>query len=295
MAWIADASLATAVSEGGGLGLIAAMNADPEWLRTEIRLAKELTKKPFGVNIMMKSPFVDAVAQVVVEEGVQIVTTGAGNPERFMQSWLAAGIKVLPVVPSVAIARRMENYGAAAVIAEGCESGGHIGELTTMALVPLVSDAVSIPVVAAGGIADGRGVAAAFMLGAVGVQVGTRFLVANECTVHPNYKQKILNAKDIDTVATGKRLGHPVRALKNKFTEEFLKKEYDPNTSFEELEALGVGALRLAAKEGDLEQGCFIAGQSAAFVKKEQPAAQIIREMITEAENLLRGTNQWLK
>ena len=295
MAWIADASLAAAVSNGGGLGLIAAMNADADWLKEEIRKAKKLTFKPFGVNIMLMSPYVEEVADVVIAEGIKVVTTGAGDPGRFMDKWLKAGIKVIPVVPSVALARRAERNGAVAVIAEGGESGGHIGELTTMTLVPQVCDAVNIPVIAAGGIADGRGIAAAFMLGAVGVQLGTRFLVAEECNVHRNYKDKVLNAKDIDTITTGKRLGHPVRSLKNKFSRDFFKKEYDSSVSNEELEALGAGALRLAAVEGDTDRGCFLAGQIAAIVKKEQPAAEMISEMFEEAEQILGGACKWVK
>lgn len=295
MAWVADASLAAAVSGGGGLGLIAAMNASPEWLREQIRKAKTLTDKPFGVNIMLMSPYAEEVAKLVVEEGVPIVTTGAGNPSRYMEAWNQAEIKAIPVVPSTAVARRVERAGAVAVVAEGCESGGHIGELTTMTLVPQVCDAVKIPVIAAGGIGDGRGVAAALMLGAVGVQVGTRFLVANECTIHPNYKNKVLSAKDIDTMATGRRLGHPVRALKNNFTREFQKQEYDCTVSNEELERFGAGALRMAAVSGDEKNGCFMAGQIAALVKKEQPAAEIIREMFGEAEAILGGAAQWIK
>ena len=295
MAWIADASLAAAVSEGGGLGIISAMNADAEWLRKEIRKAKELTDKPFGVNIMLMSPHVKDVSQLVIDEKVPVVTTGAGNPSKYIPDWTAAGIKVIPVVPSIGIARRVEKSGASAVIAEGCESGGHIGELTTMTLVGQVCDAVNIPVIAAGGIGDGRGVAASLMLGAVGVQVGTRFLVANECNVHENYKKKILNSKDIDTLVTGKKLGHPVRALKNRFSREFAKKEFDGSVSNKELEAFGAGALRLAAVEGDEKKGCFMAGQIAAIVKKEQPASDIIKEMFGEAETVLGGISKWIK
>ena len=295
MAWVADASLAAAVSNGGGLGLIAAMNADPDWLRKEIRKAKSLTNHPFGVNIMLMSPYADEVAQLVIDEGVQVVTTGAGNPTKYMSAWNEVGIKVIPVVPSTAIAKRVERAGAVAVIAEGCESGGHIGELTTMTLVPQVCDAVNIPVIAAGGIGDGRGIAAVLMLGAVGVQVGTRFLVARECTIHQNYKNKIISAKDIDTIATGRRLGHPVRALKNNFSREFQKKEYDNTVSNEELERFGAGALRLAAVSGDEKNGCFMAGQIAALVKKEQSAAEIIRDMFNEAETILGGAGKWNK
>ncbi len=289
MAWVADASLACAVSNGGGLGIIAAMNANADWLLNEIRCARAQTAKPFGVNIMLMSPFADDVAQVVANERVAVVTTGAGVPTKYMRAWLDAGVKVVPVVPSVAIAKLVARSGACAVIAEGGESGGHVGELTTMTLVPQVCDAVDIPVIAAGGIADGRGVAAAFMLGARGVQVGTRFLVANECTIHQNYKNKILEAKDIDTATAGKRLGHPVRALRNTFMREFIRREYDSGVSNEELEAYGAGALRLAAREGDVNKGSVMAGQSSGLVKREQPAAEIIREMMAEAEALLRG------
>ncbi len=289
MAWIADASLASAVSNAGGLGIISAMNADADWVRNEIRKTRTMTDRPFGVNIMLMSPFAEAVADVVAEEKVDVVITGAGNPPaKYIERWKRAGITVIPVVPSVAIARMAERNGADAVVAEGGESGGHIGDLTTMTLVPQVVDAVKIPVIAAGGIGDGRGIAAALMLGACGVQVGTRFLVASECTVHENYKNKILKAKDTDTISTGKRLGHPVRALKNPFTRGFFKKEYDGGVSNSELEAYGAGALRKAAKEGDEKNGCFMAGQIAGLVKKEQPAAEIIREMFGEAEAVLK-------
>ena len=295
MAWIADANLAAAVSNGGGLGIISAMNANADWLRGQIRRAKELTDRPFGVNIMLMSPFADEVAKVVVEEGVKVVTTGAGNPGKYMAAWREAGICVVPVVASVGLARMMERAGASAVVAEGTGSGGHIGELTTMTLVPQVCSAVNIPVIAAGGIADGRGVAAAFMLGACGVQVGTRFLVAEECGVHQNYKDRVLKAKDIDTVATGRRLGHPVRSLKTRFSREYMKKEYDPNVTAEELEEMGVGALRKAAVDGNEAEGCFLAGQIAGLVQKEQPAAEIIRDLCDEAEVLLKGAAQWVK
>ncbi|MGN0558264.1 MAG: enoyl-[acyl-carrier-protein] reductase FabK [Acutalibacteraceae bacterium] len=296
MAWVADASLAAGVSNAGGLGLIAAMNSNGEQLREEIRKAKELTDKPFGVNIMLMSPFADEVADVVVEEGIKIVTTGAGNPGKYMEKWLEAGIKVIPVVPSVALAKRMEKLGAFAVIAEGGESGGHVGDLTTMALVPQVVDAVSIPVIAAGGIADGRQVAAAFMLGAVGIQVGTRFLVANECTIAQEYKDKIIKAKDIDTVVTGKRLGHPVRSIKNSFVREYQKAEYDrTNFDDETLEQMGAGKLRLAAREGNVSDGCVLAGQVASMVKKEEPARDIIVDLFTKAEEVLGGATKWVK
>ena len=295
MAWIADASLAAAVSNAGGLGIIAAMNANADWLREEIHKARQLTDKAFGVNIMLMSPFADEVSDLVIEEKIPVVVTGAGNPGKYMKKWVAAGIKGIPVVASTAMAKLVERSGAFAVIAEGGESGGHIGELTTMTLVPQVCDAVNIPVLAAGGIADGRGIAAALMLGACGVQCGTRFLVAEECTVHQNYKNKILKAKDIDTIATGKRLGHPVRCLKNPFTRDLFKQEYNPNISDEELEKMGAGALRKAAKEGDEKNGSFMAGQCAAMVHKEQPAKEMIEEMFAEAEQILRGASQFCK
>ena len=295
MAWIADASLAAAVSNAGGLGIIAAMNANADWLREEIHKARQLTDKAFGVNIMLMSPFADEVSDLVIEEKIPVVVTGAGNPGKYMKKWVAAGIKVIPVVASTAMAKLVERSGAFAVIAEGGESGGHIGELTTMTLVPQVCDAVNIPVLAAGGIADGRGIAAALMLGACGVQCGTRFLVAEECTVHQNYKNKILKAKDIDTIATGKRLGHPVRCLKNPYTRDLFKQEYNPNISDEELEKMGAGALRKAAKEGDEKNGSFMAGQCAAMVHKEQPAKEMIEEMFAEAEQILRGASQFYK
>ena len=294
MAWISDAKLAAAVSNGGGLGIISAMNAGAEYLRGQIRLARELTDKPFGVNIMLMSPSVDEVARVVAEERVHVVTTGAGNPSKYMDAWNAAGIKVIPLIASVAHTKMVTRAGAAAVIAEGGESGGHIGELTTMALVPQVRDATDIPVIAAGGIGDGRGVAAAFMLGAQGVQLGTRFLVADECPVHPNYKEKVLKATDVSTVATGKRLGHPVRCLKTTFSRELLKRENDSGCSEADLEEIGVGALRLAAVEGDNERGCFLAGQIAGLVNKKQPAAVIIREIFEEAESILRNAGKWV-
>ena len=294
MAWVADASLAAAVSEAGGLGLIAGMNTPPEILREEIRKAKILTDKPFGVNIMLMSPYADAVAQVVIDEKVPVVTTGAGMPGKYMPAWIEAGIKVIPVVASTAVAKLVERRGACAVVAEGGEAGGHVGDLTTMTLIPQICDAVSIPVVAAGGIADGRGVAAAFMLGASGVQLGTRFLVATECTIHHNYKQKVLDARDIDTGTAGKRLGHPVRALKNQFMQEFIRREYDPSVSNEELEKYGSGALRLAAREGDVVHGSVMVGQSAAMVHKEQPAREIVEEIMAEAEVLLMRAPQWV-
>ncbi len=287
MAWVSDGKLAAAVSNTGGLGIISAMNADENYVREQIRLCRAMTDKPFGVNIMLMSPHVQAVAKLVAEEKVPVVTTGAGLPGKYMPDWIEAGIKVVPVVPSVAIARRVERGGATAVIAEGTESGGHVGELTTMALVPQVVDAVKIPVLAAGGIADGRGMAAAFMLGAEGVQCGTRFLSAYECGIHPNYKQKVLAARDIDTQVTGRRLGHPVRALRNPFVNKFAELERDPAVSDEELSAFGTGAVRKAAVDGNLQEGSFLAGQIAALVKKEQSAQEIVEEMMNECEALL--------
>ena len=295
MAWVSEHILAAAVSNAGGLGIISAMNAPGEYLRKEIRACREMTDRPFGVNVMLMSPHAPEVAKVILEEKVPVVTTGAGLPGVYMKEWVPAGIKVVPVVPSVAIAKRVAREGATAVIAEGCESGGHVGELTTMALVPQVVDAVDVPVLAAGGIADGRGIAASFMLGARGVQVGTRFLCANECQVHPNYKKKILAARDIDTVVTGKRLGHPVRCLKNPFARSFGQMEYDSSLTNEEIEAFGAGSLRKAAVEGDMENGSIMAGQIAALVKEEQPAAQIIREMFAQAETLLAEAAKWVK
>lgn len=294
MAWIADGRLAAAVSEGGGLGIIAAGNAPGEYVREQLRIAKSMTSKPVGVNIMLMSPFADEVAGVVVEEKADVVTTGAGNPGKYIESWKEAGIKVIPVVASVAMAKRLTRMGVTALIAEGGESGGHVGELTTMVLVPQICDATDLPVIAAGGIADGRGVAAALMLGACGVQMGTRFLSAEECTIHPSYKEKILKATDLCTMVTGKRLGHPVRSLRTPFARDYSKAEYGGMPD-EELEALGAGALRLAVQEGDNEKGCFLAGQIAAMVKKEQPAAEIVREVIEEAEPILRRASSWVE
>ena len=292
MAWVADAGLAAAVSNAGGLGLIAAMSSNSEQLLAEIRKAKKLTDKPFGVNIMLMSPFANEVAQVVIDEKVKVVTTGAGSPEKYMDAWLKAGITVLPVVPCAVYAKRIERCGAAAVIAEGQEAGGHIGELTTMALIPQVCDAVQIPVVAAGGIGDGRGIAAAFALGACGVQIGTRFLVAKECGIHQNYKDMVLKANDIDTIVTGRRVGHPVRSLKSEFSRNFAKFETDPNMTDEDIMKFGSGALRLAAKEGDKKAGSFMAGQIAGLVKKEQTCAEMITEMFDEAVRILKGLSE---
>lgn len=287
MAWVAENHLAAAVSDAGGLGLIGGANAPAEVIRDYIRKVKKVTDKPFGVNIMLMSPHADDVAKVVVEEGVGVVTTGAGNPEKYMDMWKAAGIKVIPVVASVALAKRMERYGADAVVAEGTESGGHIGEATTMALVPQVADAVSIPVIAAGGIGDGRGIAAAFMLGAEAVQMGTRFLVAKECTVHPNYKERVIKAKDIDSAVTGRSHGHPVRCLRNQMTREYVKLENE-GKSFEELEYLTLGMLRKAVQEGDVNNGTVMAGQIAGMVAKEQTCKEMIDEMVAQAEELLK-------
>ena len=286
MAWIADATLAAAVSNAGGLGIIAAGNAPASWVREQIKFAKTLTSKPFGINIMLMSPHSAEIAKVVAEEKIAVVTTGAGDPSPYIEDWAAADVKIIPVVASVAFAKRVAKKGVTAIIAEGGEAGGHIGDLTTMALVPQVVDAVDIPVIAAGGIGDGRGIAAAFMLGAVGVQVGTRFLVAKECNIHPNYKNKVIKANDISTIATGKRLGHPVRALKTPFTRNFFSKEYDSSVTNEELETLGAGALKLAV-DGDEENGCFMAGQIAGLITKEQTAAEIIGEMFAQANAAL--------
>ena len=286
MAWVANAALAANVSKAGGIGFIGAANAPAEWVRSEIRRAKEITDKPIGVNVMLLSEHVDEVAQVVAEEGVKAVTTGAGNPAKYMKQWKEAGIRVIPVVASVAMARMMERGGADAVIAEGMESGGHIGAQTTMTLVPQVADAVQIPVIAAGGIADGRGMAAAFMLGAEGVQMGTRFVVAKESIVHPNYKERVIKAKDIDSEVTGMSTGHPIRVLRNQMSREYLKMEKE-GASFEELEHLTLGSLRKAVIDGDVVNGSLMAGQSAGMVKKEESCKEIIEDVVTQAESLL--------
>ncbi|MDF2888117.1 MAG: enoyl-(acyl-carrier-protein) reductase [Lacrimispora sp.] len=286
MAWVAEHHLASAVSEAGGLGLIGGANAPGEVVREEIRKAKKLTNRPIGVNVMLLSPHAEDVAKVIVEEGIKVVTTGAGNPEKYMEMWKAAGIKVIPVVASVALAKRMERYGADAVVAEGCESGGHIGEQTTMTLVPQIADAVSIPVIAAGGIGDGRGIAAAFMLGAEAVQVGTRFVVSKESIVHDNYKRRIIKAKDIDSAVTGRTHGHPVRSLRNQMTREYVKLE-EEGKSFEELEYLTLGTLRNAVLEGDVINGTVMAGQIAGMISKEQTCKEMIEEMMEQARKLL--------
>ncbi len=293
MAWVAEHNLAAAVSEAGGLGLIGAANAPAEWVRDEIRKTREMTDKPFGVNIMLLSPHAEEVAKIVAEEKVKVVTTGAGNPEKYLEMWKAAGIKVIPVVASTALARRMERCGVDAVVAEGCESGGHIGELTTMALVPQIADAVEIPVIGAGGVGDGRGMAAMFMLGAEAVQIGTRFVVSNESIVHENYKQRIISAKDIDSVVTGRSTGHPVRTIRNKTTREYLKLEKE-GASFEELEHLTLGGLRKAVVEGDVAYGSVMAGQIAGLISKEQSCKEIIEELMTETEALFRRCGTWV-
>ncbi len=286
MAWVAENHLAAAVSEAGGLGLIGGANAPADVVRDYIRKVKEVTDKPFGVNIMLLSPHAEEIAKVVVEEGVKVVTTGAGDPARFMELWKNAGIRVIPVVASVALAKRMERYGADAIVAEGTESGGHIGEITTMALVPQVVDAVSIPVIAAGGIGDGRGIAASFMLGAEAVQMGTRFLVAKECVVHQNYKDRVLKAKDIDSAVTGRSHGHPVRSLRNQMTRNYVQLENE-GKSFEELEYLTLGTLRKAVQEGDVSNGTVMAGQIAGMISKEQTCKEMIEEMMAQAEQLM--------
>lgn len=287
MAWVAEYHLAAAVSNAGGLGIIGAASAPPEVVREQIRKTKELTKNPFGVNVMLLNPNAPEVAQIVIEEGVKVVTTGAGNPGKFMKAWKEAGVVVIPVVASVAMAKMMERGGADAVIAEGMESGGHIGSQTTMTLVPQVADAVSIPVIAAGGIADGRGIAASFLLGAEGVQMGTRFLVAKESIVHPNYKERVIKARDIDSEVTGMSTGHPIRVLRNAMSREYLKMEQE-GASFEELEHLTLGSLRKAVVDGDVVNGSLMAGQSAGMVKKEQTCEEIMREIVKEAEQLMQ-------
>ena len=289
MAWVAEYHLAAAVSNAGGLGLIGAASASADWVRDQIRKAKELTKRPFGVNIMLMSPYADEVAQVVAEEGVKVVTTGAGNPEKYMKLWKKSGIKVIPVVASAALAKRMERCGADAVVAEGCEAGGHIGENTTMCLVPQIVDAVKIPVIAAGGIADGRGMAAAFMLGAKGVQMGTHFIVTDECQVHEAYKERILRAKDIDSRVTGRSTGHPVRALRNDMTKRYLELE-KKGASFEELEQLTLGGLRKAVVDGDVKDGSVMAGQIAGLVKERMSCKELLDRLVAETDALMKGT-----
>ena len=292
MAWVATGELAAAVSEAGGLGIIGAGNAPPDVLKAEIKKAKALTNKPFGVNLMLLSPFVEEVVKLLCDEGVRVVTAGAGNPGKYIDRFKAKGIKVIPVVSSVALAKRLERIGVDAVIAEGTEAGGHIGELTTMVLVPQIVDALEVPVIAAGGIADGRGVAAALALGAEGVQLGTRFICARECTVHQNYKEAVLNAKDRDTVVTGETTGHPVRILRNRLAREFKQKEKSGATQ-EELAALGAGKLAAAAREGDVQNGSVMAGQVAALVKTVEPAKAIINNLIKNTFSVIEELKEY--
>ncbi len=287
MAWVAEHTLASAVSNAGGVGLIAGGNAPIDYLREQIRLCKEKTNKPFGVNIMLMSDNADDLAQLVIDEGVSVVTTGAGNPGKYVSAWKEAGVKVIPVVPSVALAKRMERAGADAVVAEGTESGGHIGENTTMCLVPQVVDAVSIPVIAAGGIADGRGMAASFMLGAEGVQIGTRFLASEECQIHQTFKDLVIKAKDTDNIVTGRYTGHPCRNIKTKFAKKLANGEKDGSLSPEEFEKLTVGALRRAVVDGDLESGSFLCGAIAGMINEVKPCETIVKEIIEQAEKLL--------
>ena len=286
MAWVADAQLAANVSKAGGIGFIGAANAPAEWVREQIHIARQITDKPFGVNVMLLSPHADEVAAVVAEEKVAAVTTGAGNPAKYMEMWKNSGIRVIPVVASVALARMMEKCGADAVVAEGMESGGHIGEQTTMSLVPQVVDAVSIPVIAAGGIGDGRGMAAAFMLGAQAVRMGTRFIVAKECNVHQAYKDRVIQARDIDSEVTGRSTGHPVRSLRNQMTRKYQALEKE-GAGFEELELLTLGALRKAVVDGDVKNGTVMAGQIAGLIKKEQTCSEIIKELMDGMSNVI--------
>ena len=286
MAWTATAELSAAVGNAGGIGVIGAGHMPTDLLREQIRLAKELTDRPFGVNLMLLTPHIDDIVQMVIDERVPMVTTGAGNPGKYMAGLKGAGIKVIPIVPSVALAKRMESIGADAIIGEGMEAGGHIGELTTMVLIPQLVDAVDVPVVAAGGIADGRGVAAAFALGAEGVQLGTRFMCAEECTIHPAIKEQVLKAKDRDTIVTGRSTGHPVRVLKNKLARQIM--ELDRENKVEEIEVLGAGKLALAMRQGDTDMGSLMAGQSAAMVCRIEPAAAIVDELIRDAEAVMR-------
>ncbi|MCI8560527.1 MAG: enoyl-[acyl-carrier-protein] reductase FabK [Dorea sp.] len=288
MAWVAEYHLAAAVSNAGGLGLIGAASAPADWVREQIKKAKELTDKPFGVNIMLMSPYADEVAEIVAKEGVKVVTTGAGNPEKYMKMWKEAGVKVVPVVASVALAKRMERSGADALVAEGCEAGGHIGESTTMVLVPQVVDAVNIPVIAAGGIADGRGIAAAFMLGAKAVQMGTHFVVTEESQVHDNYKERIIKARDIDSRVTGRTTGHPVRALRNEMTKQYIELE-NKGADFEELENLTLGGLRKAVVDGDVVHGSVMAGQIAGMVKERLTCKALIDKLVKETDAIIGG------
>lgn len=293
MAWVAEHTLAAAVSNAGGLGILASGGAPCEWIREEIRKTKTLTDKPFGVNLMLMNPEAEAIARMLVEEGVQVVTTGAGNPEKYFSMWKEAGMIIIPVVASVALARRMEKYGAHAIVAEGCEAGGHIGELTTMTLVPQIVREVSIPVIAAGGIGDGHGVAAAFMLGAEGVQVGTRFLLADETRIHDNYKEKVVKARDIDTQVTGRSTGHPIRVLRNAMSKKYLKMEAE-GAALEELEAITLGSLKRAVVDGDVKEGSIMAGQVAGLVHKRQSCQAIIEEMMSEAKDVIANASHQL-
>lgn len=293
MAWVAEHTLAAAVSNAGGLGILASGGAPCEWIREEIRKTKTLTDKPFGVNLMLMNPEAEAIARMIVEEGVQVVTTGAGNPEKYFSMWKEAGMIIIPVVASVALARRMEKYGAHAIVAEGCEAGGHIGELTTMTLVPQIVREVSIPVIAAGGIGDGHGVAAAFMLGAEGVQVGTRFLLADETRIHDNYKEKVVKARDIDTQVTGRSTGHPIRVLRNAMSKKYLKMEAE-GAALEELEAITLGSLKRAVVDGDVKEGSIMAGQVAGLVHKRQSCQAIIEEMMSEAKDVIANASHQL-
>ena len=290
MAWVAEHHLAAAVSEAGGLGLIGAASAPAEWVREQIRAARKLTDKPFGVNIMLMSPYAADVAKVIVEEGVQVVTTGAGSPGKYMEMWKEAGVKVIPVVASVALAKRMERAGADAIVAEGCESGGHVGESTTMTLVPQVVDAVDIPVIAAGGIGDGRGIAAAFMLGARGIQMGTIFAASKESVIHENYKNSILKAKDIDSRVTGRSTGHPIRVLRNDMARKYLEMEKE-GAPFEELEKMTLGSLRRAVQDGDAKNGSLMAGQIAGMIKEERSCEDIIKSTVFDACRLMNGVS----
>lgn len=289
MAWVAEHTLASAVSNAGGVGLIAGGSAPIDYLRDEIRLCKEATDKPFGVNIMLMSPNADDLAQLVIDEKVPVVTTGAGNPGKYIPAWKAAGVKVIPVIPSVALAERMERAGADAVVAEGTESGGHIGENTTMCLVPQVVDAVEIPVIAAGGIADGRGVAASFMLGAEGVQVGTRFLASEECQIHPVFKDLVIKAKDTGLIVTGRTTGHPCRGIKTKFTKMLAAGEMDGSLTPEKFEEITLGSLRKAVKDGNVEEGSFLCGLIAGMVNDIKPCSEIVKSMMEDAEKLMNS------
>lgn len=295
MAWISEAGLAAAVSNAGGLGQISSINAGVDVVRQEIRKCHAATSKPFGVNIMLMNPNADDIAQMVIDEKVPVVTTGAGMPGKYMDAWLKAGIKVIPVIPSSAIAKRMENIGACAVIAEGGESGGHIGDINTMSLVPQVSSAISIPVIGAGGIADGRGFAAVLMLGAEGIQLGTRFLLSTECIIHENYKNKLLAARDSDTIVTGKSIGHAVRSLKTPFSKKFAEMEKDPTFTAQDILDFGAGSLRKAVQDGDLLEGSYMAGQCVGMIDDILPAKKIIEDIVQQAEHLLSNSNKWME